>query len=126
MEIPHKESKLYPEILIDINRINVKNHEVYFYEEEWFSSDLILFDSNQAKQLIKQYTQFEINFDKINFFKEIQKERERHIQILNRESNNNLVSQKGKWESTEGSNWIANYFFPLNVSKLIRGIAFVT
>lgn len=123
MEIPHRQS-MYPEVLIKIDRINIRHKQVHFLEEKWLSSDLVLFDPVKARELVRQYNQFELNFSDLNFFEKINKERRKHVRVLNRESGSEHSPPEDSWEGDMSQDWISNYFYPLNVSELIRGAYF--
>lgn len=120
MEIP-KQQSMYPEVLIKIDRVNIRHKQVHFLEDKWLSSDLVLFDPVKARELVRQYSQFEVNFSDLNCFRALNAERRKHVQVLNAESGEAHVPPFDTWEQEEGADWIGNYFYPLNVPELIRG-----
>ena len=121
MEIPSKKLTVYPEILIDINRINIRDKEVFFQEKKRFSNDMILFDLNKANEFIEQYKRFEINFEDMNYFSKIEKERKKHYNLLNYDSVKFCNYKSKSCIISDDKNWIFNYFFPINILNLIKG-----
>ena len=119
MEIPIKRTEIYPEILIDINRINVPDKEVFYHEKDWFSNDLVLFDSTKAREMMQQYDRFEVNFEDNQYFSRLSGERRKHKRLLGQKVEREVNADL--WEERAKGDWIANYFYPLDIMHLLKG-----
>ena len=100
---------------MEFDTIDIPNKQTHFMLEEELKSDMILFDSTKAKQMVTQYSQFHLNFKNVNFFEEIRKERVKFADIYHQ--NYQKVNSRQSQSDSTGC-WIKNYFFPLSTSRL--------
>ena len=115
---------MFPEILLDINRIDVKSKEVFLFENEWYSNDFILFDAGQAKKMVKQYSRFEYNFSDFNNFEILYQERVKNQRTLDHHFQGQRANQSLAETEKYKKDWIANYFFPVSISHIVKGLEF--
>lgn len=81
------------------------------------ASDMILFDATKAREIVKQYNQFHLNFDDINYYQEVQNEREKYLTLFQKPMDS-LLAQKNRKSFPQ--EWIKNYFFPLDITRIFK------
>jgi hypothetical protein len=108
---------MFPQIILDINRVNIDRKQEHFLLNETRPTDMILFDRSQALRMVQQYSEFHLNFENINLFDEIQKERIKFAEMFKKPVDR-VILEKNK--ISKKNDWVSNYFYPLNISHLCQ------